>query len=66
MLDISTPSVFSSQRAKGLEAPIGSIIGGIRKFIHRVRRYRKILDGGMCQVASIAAAEIYALDHHID
>jgi threonine aldolase len=52
--------------SKGLGVPIGSKIGGIRKFIHRVRPFRKMLSGGMRQVGIIAAAGIYALDHHIN
>jgi threonine aldolase len=52
--------------SKGLGAPIGSVIGGTREFIHRVHRFRKMFGGGMRQVGIIAAAGIYALDHHID
>lgn len=52
--------------SKGLGAPIGSVIAGSREFIDRVHRFRKMFGGGMRQVGIIAAAGIYALDHHID
>jgi threonine aldolase len=52
--------------SKALGAPIGSVIAGSREFIDRVHRFRKMFGGGMRQVGIIAAAGIYALDHHID
>ena len=52
--------------SKGLGTPIGSLVAGPRKFIDRVHRFRKMFGGGMRQVGIIAAAGIYALDHHID
>ena len=52
--------------SKGLGAPIGSLIAGSRDFIDRVHRFRKMFGGGMRQVGIIAAAGIYALDHHTD
>jgi threonine aldolase len=52
--------------SKGLGAPIGSAIAGSKNFIALARRFRKMLGGGMRQVGIIAAAAIYALDHHRD
>ena len=52
--------------SKGLGAPIGSLVAGSRTFIDRVHRFRKMFGGGMRQVGIIAAAGIYALDHHIE
>jgi threonine aldolase len=52
--------------SKGLGAPIGSVIAGSHEFIDRVHRFRKMFGGGMRQVGIIAAAGIYALDHHTD
>jgi threonine aldolase len=52
--------------SKGLGAPIGSVIAGSGEFIDRAHRFRKMFGGGMRQVGIIAAAGIYALDHHID
>lgn len=51
--------------SKGLGAPVGSVILGTREFIERSRTYRKMFGGGMRQAGILAAAGIYALDHHI-
>jgi threonine aldolase len=50
---------------KGLGCPIGSILLGSSEFIRKARRIRKVLGGGMRQAGFMAAAGIYALDHHI-
>ena len=52
--------------SKGLGAPIGSLLISDAQTIHRALRIRKILGGGMRQVGYLAAAGLYALDHHID
>lgn len=52
--------------SKGLGAPVGSIIAGPRDTIARAVRYRKALGGGMRQAGVLAAAAIYALDHHVE
>jgi len=52
--------------SKGLGAPIGSMVAGTKEFIEKVRRYRKMYGGGMRQVGFLAAAGIYALDHHVE
>jgi threonine aldolase len=51
--------------SKGLGAPIGSLVSGPNAFIDRVHRFRKMFGGGMRQVGILAAAGIYALDHHL-
>ncbi|HTK82059.1 MAG TPA: low-specificity L-threonine aldolase [Bacteroidota bacterium] len=51
--------------SKGLGAPVGSIIIGSKPFIEQARRYRKAFGGGMRQAGILAAAALYALDHHI-
>ena len=51
--------------SKGLGAPIGSILLGTAAFIKKARRVRKVFGGGMRQAGFLAAAGIYALDHHI-
>jgi len=51
---------------KGLGCPIGSILIGPAPFIRQARRVRKVFGGGMRQAGFMAAAGIYALDHHID
>jgi threonine aldolase len=52
--------------SKGLGAPVGSVLCGSRPFIRQAKRMRKIVGGGMRQAGIIAAAGIYALEHHID
>ncbi len=52
--------------SKGLGAPAGSALCGSRAFIARAHRERKRIGGGMRQVGLLAAAAIYALDHHVD
>lgn len=51
--------------SKGLGAPVGSLLLGKRDFIATSRRYRKAFGGAMRQSGYLAAAGIYALDHHI-
>ena len=52
--------------SKGLGAPVGSVLIGNAAFIKKARRWRKVFGGGMRQAGSLAAAGIYALDHHVD
>lgn len=52
--------------SKGLGAPVGSALAGPRKLIDRARRLRKLFGGAMRQVGYLAAACIFAMDHHID
>jgi threonine aldolase len=52
--------------SKGLGAPVGSALVGPRDFIQRARRARKLFGGGMRQAGVLAAAALYALDHHLD
>lgn len=52
--------------SKGLGCPAGSLVVGSKDFIKRVHRLRKMVGGGMRQIGFLAAAGIYALDHHIE
>jgi threonine aldolase len=52
--------------SKGLGAPVGSVLLGTKDFIRQARRVRKVFGGGMRQAGILAAAGIYALDHHIE
>ncbi|TSA25170.1 MAG: threonine aldolase [Bacteroidetes bacterium] len=52
--------------SKGLGAPVGSVLLGTGEFIHQARRVRKVLGGAMRQAGYLAAAGIFALDHHIN
>ncbi|MEX0362097.1 MAG: low specificity L-threonine aldolase, partial [Allomuricauda sp.] len=52
--------------SKGLGCPVGSVLVGSREAMDKALRVRKILGGGMRQSGFLAAAAIYAMDHHID
>jgi threonine aldolase len=52
--------------SKGLGAPVGSALCGPKDLIQTARRHRKLFGGGMRQAGILAAAALYALDHHID
>jgi threonine aldolase len=56
----------SSCLSKGLGAPAGTALLGTKEFIARARRARKILGGAMRQAGVIAAAGLYALEHHVE
>ena len=45
-------------------APVGSVLVGSRGLIERAHRWRKVLGGGMRQSGILAAACLYALEHH--
>ena len=61
-LGFDTVSVCLS---KGLGAPVGSVLCGSRELIASARRWRKVAGGGMRQAGILAAAGLYALDHHV-
>ena len=52
--------------SKGLGCPVGSLLLGSLEHIKKALRIRKLFGGGMRQVGYLAAAGIYALDHHIE
>jgi threonine aldolase len=52
--------------SKGLGAPIGSVLCGSSDFILRAHRARKQMGGGMRQAGIVAAAGLYALEHHVE
>jgi len=51
--------------SKGLCAPVGSVLCGTADFIHRARRMRKAVGGGMRQAGILAAAGIVALEEMV-
>jgi threonine aldolase len=51
--------------SKGLGAPMGSLICASADFIARARVWRKKVGGGLRQAGIVAAAGLYALEHHI-
>ena len=52
--------------SKGLGAPVGSVLTGPSEVIARARVLRRQLGGGMRQAGVIAAAALYALEHHVE
>src|SRR5215204_7697382 len=61
--NVDTVSVCSS---KGLGAPVGSLLAGDEETIREARRARKAFGGGMRQAGVIAAASLYAFEHHVE
>ncbi|MEO8518256.1 MAG: GntG family PLP-dependent aldolase [Dermatophilaceae bacterium] len=51
--------------SKGLGAPVGSVLAGSRSHIEEARVWRKRYGGGMRQAGILAAAGLWALDHHV-
>jgi threonine aldolase len=51
--------------SKGLGAPVGSLLIGDKVFIQKARKVRKVFGGGMRQAGFLAAAGLYALQHHV-
>ena len=52
--------------SKGLGAPVGSLLLGSKDFIHKARRVRKVMGGGMRQAGFLAAAGLYALKNNVE
>jgi threonine aldolase len=51
--------------SKGLGAPVGSVVVMDASLEHEMRRVRKVMGGGMRQAGVLAAAGLYALEHHV-
>ncbi len=51
--------------SKGLGAPVGSVLASTAERIAEARMWRKRYGAGMRQVGIIAAAGLYALQHHV-
>jgi len=52
--------------SKGLGTPMGSVLAGPADLIDEAHKWRKMLGGGLRQAGIVAAAGLYALEHHID
>ena len=50
--------------SKGLGAPVGSVLVGTKEIIHKARRVRKVMGGGMRQAGIIAAGGLFALKNN--
>ena len=51
---------------KGLGAPVGAVLCGSRELIDQAWRYKQMLGGALRQAGVLAAACLYALDHHVE
>jgi threonine aldolase len=52
--------------SKGLGCPVGAVLAGTKEFIDRAWRWKHTFGGAMRQSGILAAAGLYALDHHVD
>lgn len=59
-------TAFSFCLSKGLGAPVGSMVVGDAALIDEALLWRRRFGGAMRQVGMLAAAGLYALDHHVD
>jgi threonine aldolase len=51
---------------KGLGAPVGAVLVGSAGLIEEAWRYKQMWGGAMRQAGIVAAAGLYALDHHVE
>jgi threonine aldolase len=51
---------------KGLGAPVGACLAGSEELIAEAWRWKQMLGGAMRQAGIIAAAGLYALEHHVE
>jgi len=51
--------------SKGLGGPVGAVLAGSRDFIKDAWRLKHLFGGAMRQAGIIAAAGVYALEHHV-
>jgi threonine aldolase len=52
--------------SKGLGCPLGALIAGSYELMTKARRGKHFFGGAMRQAGIVAAAALYALDHHVD
>jgi threonine aldolase len=51
--------------SKGLGCPLGALVAGSHERMAQARRFKHLFGGAMRQAGIVAAAGIYALDHHV-
>jgi threonine aldolase len=51
---------------KGLGAPVGACLAGSAAFIEEAWRWKQMIGGAMRQSGIVAAAGLYALEHHVE
>ena len=52
--------------SKGLGCPLGALLAGSHELIDRAWREKHLFGGAMRQAGIVAAAGVYALDHHVE
>jgi threonine aldolase len=52
--------------SKGLGCPLGALIGGSHEAMVEARRLKHMFGGAMRQAGIVAAAGVYALEHHVE
>lgn len=52
--------------SKGLGCPVGAVLAGSAAFIEEAWRWKQRMGGAMRQAGIVAAAGIYALEHHVE
>jgi threonine aldolase len=52
--------------SKGLGCPLGALVAGSREAMHEARRLKHLFGGAMRQAGIVAAAGVYALEHHVE
>jgi threonine aldolase len=52
--------------SKGLGAPVGAVLCGSAELIEEAWRFKQMWGGALRQAGVLAAACLYALDHHVD
>jgi threonine aldolase len=52
--------------SKGLGCPLGALIAGSHELMQQARRGKHYFGGAMRQAGVVAAAAVYALDHHVE
>ena len=52
--------------SKGLDCPVGGVLAGSAEFIEEAWTWKHRFGGAMRQAGILAAAGLYALDHHVD
>lgn len=52
--------------SKGLGCPIGGVLAGSRNFVDEAWRWKQRIGGALRQAGFLAAAGLYALEHHVD
>ena len=52
--------------SKGLGCPLGALVAGSAELMRTARRFKFLFGGAMRQAGMIAAAGLYALEHHVE